>query len=233
MQGGGNFLGLGERQGAVAQPHHHALDARIARRHGRARRPDSSPSAARRSAKARRSPNPPPAGADPRSAPCLPGSPSPRASPITSSAAKTSTSRKTNLAMPFNTAAMIERSQIKKPVMDEILAQRPFLISRPGAARQRIGRENPAPSSRALRKCLRFSGVLASRSASLAPPTAFCTLPLALSAAPSAFSLASPVILPAASLIGALGLVGGACRSCPCPYCNLRFAEGDGDNERP
>src|SRR6202522_1329895 len=37
--------------------------------------------------------------------------------------------------------------------------------------------------------------------ASFTPPTAFCTLPSVFSAEPSAFNLASPVTLPAASLI--------------------------------
>src|SRR5215472_8198337 len=40
----------------------------------------------------------------------------------------------------------------------------------------------------------------ASRAASLAPPTAFCTFPAAFSAAPSVCVLASPVTLPIVSL---------------------------------
>src|ERR1700759_485124 len=43
--------------------------------------------------------------------------------------------------------------------------------------------------------------------ASLAPPTAFWILPAVLSAAPSACSLASPVILPAACLMAPLAWV--------------------------
>src|SRR6516225_1729972 len=44
----------------------------------------------------------------------------------------------------------------------------------------------------------------ASRAASLAPPTAFCTFPAAFSAAPSVCVLASPVTLPIVSLTAPL-----------------------------
>ena len=151
VQRGGNFLGLGQGQRAIAQPHHHALDAGIARRHRPARRPDPSPSAAaplseRPEAGGIRDRT----GADPASAPCWPAGRRP--APVRSPAARqrSGSAETTNLAMPFRTAAMIERSQCRKPIMGNPSAQSiPYIAARPSkTARQPDKRKARPPAAK-------------------------------------------------------------------------------------